>query len=38
MATSGEVGCVAGLWRFPVKSMRGERLEQAELTERGSRG
>ena len=35
MATSGSVGSVAGLWRFPVKSMRGERLEQAELTERG---
>ncbi len=35
MATSGRVGSVAGLWRFPVKSMRGERLEQAELTERG---
>jgi hypothetical protein len=29
------VGTVAGLWRFPVKSMRGERLEQAELTVRG---
>jgi uncharacterized protein YcbX len=35
MATSGVVGSVAGLWRFPVKSMRGERLEQAELTGRG---
>lgn len=35
MATSGSVGSVAGLWRFPVKSMRGERLEQAELTGRG---
>lgn len=35
MATNGIVGAVAGLWRFPVKSMRGERLEQAELTERG---
>jgi len=35
MATSGMVGTVAGLWRFPVKSMRGERLEQAELTEHG---
>jgi uncharacterized protein YcbX len=35
MATSGSVGSVAGLWRFPVKSMLGERLEQAELTERG---
>ncbi|HVF01636.1 MAG TPA: MOSC N-terminal beta barrel domain-containing protein [Rubrobacteraceae bacterium] len=35
MATSGIVGAVAGLWRFPVKSMRGERLEQAQLTESG---
>jgi uncharacterized protein YcbX len=35
MATSGIVGAVAGLWRFPVKSMRGERLEQAELTQGG---
>ncbi len=35
MATSGVVGSVAELWRFPVKSMSGERLDQAELTERG---
>jgi len=28
-------GTVVGLWRFPVKSMGGERLGQAELTERG---
>jgi uncharacterized protein YcbX len=35
MATTGTVGAVAGLWRFPVKSMRGEQLEQAELTEFG---
>ena len=33
MATSGIVGAVAGLWRFPVMSMRGELLEQAEFTE-----
>ena len=33
--TNSIVGAVAGLWRFPVKSMRGERLEQAELTEHG---
>jgi uncharacterized protein YcbX len=32
---SGIGGTVAGLWRFPVKSMRGERLEQAELAESG---
>jgi uncharacterized protein YcbX len=35
MATNEIVGSVAGLWRFPVKSMRGERIEQAELTARG---
>lgn len=35
MATNGIVGAVAVLWRFPVKSMAGERLEQAELTEHG---
>ena len=35
MATSEIVGTVAGLWRFPVKSMRGERIEQVELTGRG---
>jgi uncharacterized protein YcbX len=29
------VGSVAGLWRFPVKSMKGEPIEQAELTPRG---
>lgn len=35
MATSNVVCAVAELWRFPVKSMRGERIEQAEFTERG---
>ena len=35
MVTSAVVGSVAGLWRFPVKSMRGEQLEQAEITGRG---
>jgi uncharacterized protein YcbX len=38
MATSVQVGSVSGLWRFPVKSMAGERLEQAELTARGLLG
>jgi uncharacterized protein YcbX len=38
MATSKVVGSVAGLWRFPVKSMRGEQLDQTELTERGLLG
>ena len=35
MATTGVVGSVAGLWRFPVKSMRGEQPDQADLSERG---
>jgi uncharacterized protein YcbX len=29
------VGAIAALWRFPVKSMLGERLDTAEVTERG---
>lgn len=33
--SSETVGSVAGLWRFPVKSMKGEPIEQAELTARG---
>lgn len=32
------VGSVAGLWRFPVKSMLGEQLEAVELTGRGLLG
>ena len=32
---SEAVGAIAGLWRFPVKSMPGERLDEAEVTERG---
>src|SRR5687768_13866601 len=35
MKTNEPVGSVAGLWRFPVKSMRGESIEKAELTIRG---
>src|SRR5687767_2616859 len=35
METRGPVGSIASVWRFPVKSMQGERLEQAEMTERG---
>ena len=38
MTTEGAAGTVTGLWRFPVKSMRGERLQQADLTERGILG
>jgi len=35
IATNGSVGAVTALARFPVKSMGGERLEEAPLTERG---
>jgi uncharacterized protein YcbX len=35
---SDAVGAVKALWRFPVKSMRGERLEAADLTETGMVG
>jgi uncharacterized protein YcbX len=33
-----EGGSVAGLWRYPVKSMMGEELNAAEVTERGLLG
>jgi uncharacterized protein YcbX len=33
-----EVGKIASLWRYPVKSMRGEDLQEAELTEYGLLG
>ncbi len=33
-----DVGSVAELWRFPVKSMKGERLDRVELTQRGVLG
>jgi uncharacterized protein YcbX len=35
MVASTVVGSVAALWRFPVKSMRGEQLDEAELTGQG---
>lgn len=35
MAPNRGIGAVAGLARFPVKSMGGEQLEEAQLTERG---
>ena len=38
MATDEVVGSVAELWRFPVKSMRGEQLPEVEVTERGVLG
>src|SRR6516162_8731373 len=33
-----EVGTVVSLWRYPVKSMMGEELNAAEVTERGLLG
>jgi uncharacterized protein YcbX len=38
MSKEGMAGSVARLWRFPVKSMVGEQLEQAEFTEQGLLG
>src|SRR4029077_15164311 len=38
MAISETVGSVATLWRFPVKSMGGERLHDVAVTERGVLG
>ena len=35
MATDEVVGSVAGLWRFPVKSMKGELLDAVELAADG---
>ncbi len=35
MATNTIVGSVDRLWMFPVKSMRGERIEQGEFADRG---
>lgn len=32
---SGDIGVVADLWRYPVKSMRGERCERLWLDQRG---
>jgi uncharacterized protein len=32
---SEAVGAIAALWRFPVKSMLGEQVDTAEVTERG---
>ncbi len=32
------VGNVAALWRYPVKSMQGEELDESEVTERGMLG
>src|SRR5712692_8058986 len=32
------VGAVAGLWRYPVKSMQGEDLDQVSVSDRGFLG
>lgn len=38
MASTATEGTIAALWRFPVKSMGGERLESAEITAAGVLG
>ena len=39
MSDSGEVvGRVSGLWRYPVKSMAGEALAQADVSWHGFAG
>ena len=38
MDASEAVGTVRALWRFPVKSMLGEELEAADLSEGGVAG
>ncbi|MCC7179609.1 MAG: MOSC domain-containing protein [Acidobacteria bacterium] len=35
MTTKGVVGTVAALWRFPVKSMAGEQVDQVDITAQG---
>src|SRR5262245_23024314 len=37
-SSAGGLGTVDALWRYPVKSMLGEALEAAEVTERGLLG
>ena len=32
---TSEIGCIQSLWRYPVRSMRGEELTAAEITSRG---
>ena len=38
MAATGQVGVVSEVWRFPVKSMLGEALDAAAVTEGGVAG
>jgi uncharacterized protein len=33
--TQVEMGIVASLWRYPVKSMMGEELQNAQVTDYG---
>lgn len=33
--SDSKMGSVSGLWRFPVKSMQGERIDVAEITDAG---
>ena len=35
---ANQVGTIAALWRFPVKSMQGEKLDAAEVSGRGLAG
>lgn len=37
-ASTGAVATVAGLWRYPVKSMRGEACRRVEINARGVQG
>ena len=34
----GAVGSVVSMWRYPVKSMQGEQVHEAAMTERGVLG
>src|SRR5262249_57281137 len=36
--TQSQVGSLVSLWRYPVKSMQGEELNAADVTERGLLG
>src|ERR1700748_2251509 len=38
MSEAGLVGSIGALWRYPVKSMMGERVESVVVTERGILG
>ncbi len=38
MTTATQTGSVVSLWRYPVKSMMGEELNAADVTERGLLG